>query len=466
MQRSKSLSPLPGPQTQFASTPADVAIYGGAAGGGKSYGLLLEPLRHIDLQDFSTVCFRRTIPQLRNPGGLWSESQKTYGGLNAEPKYTVMRWEFESGMSIKFAHLQHEKTVYDWQGSQIPLILFDELTHFSRTQFSYMLSRNRSTTGVPGYIRATTNPDADSWVKTLVQWWLDPATGYPIPERSGVIRYFITIQDQTYWADTAQELIEQFGPEERPKSFTFIPAKLSDNPILMEKDPNYLANLRALGRVERARLLDGNWNIRPTSGEVFQKHWFEIIEGIPADGTVVRYWDRAATEVSKKNRDPDYTVGLKMSRSNSGVFYVHDVVRLRGSPYVVEDAIKNTAKRDGLGCRIYLEQDPGSAGVAEAKNYARLLAGFDVRFNKPTQDKITRANPVSAQAEAGNVKILRADWNESFLNELQLFPDASHDDQVDALSGAFNMILLDASGEFGTSMEQEENLATAQDFDW
>ena len=178
------IRPQRGPQENFLATPADVAIYGGAAGGGKTWGLLLEPLRHIENKDFGAVIFRRTYPQIRQEGGMWDESAKLYPLLGAQPKESTLEWQFPSGARVKFAHMQYEQTRLDWQGAQIPLIEFDELTHFTKAQFFYMFSRNRSLCGVKPYIRAGTNPDADSWVAQLVEWWVDGNTGQAIPEES------------------------------------------------------------------------------------------------------------------------------------------------------------------------------------------------------------------------------------------------------------------------------------------
>ncbi|WP_082342405.1 MULTISPECIES: phage antirepressor N-terminal domain-containing protein [unclassified Shinella] len=119
--------PQPGPQTNFLASPADIAIYGGSAGGGKTWALLMEPLRHIANSQFGAVFFRRTLVQVRNEGGLWNESEKLYPCLNAKPKVAPdLSWTFPSGSSVSFAHLEHDKTVSNWQGSQIPLICFDD----------------------------------------------------------------------------------------------------------------------------------------------------------------------------------------------------------------------------------------------------------------------------------------------------------------------------------------------------
>ncbi|MDW9477072.1 hypothetical protein GOA69_33375 [Sinorhizobium meliloti] len=147
----------------------------------------MEPLRHIANPQFGAV-FRRSTVQVRNEGGLWDESEKLYPAIGASPKEHVLQWSFPPGASVSFAHLEHDKTVLNWQGSQIPLICFDELTHFSASSSRYMVSRNRSMSGVGPYTRATCNPDADSWVAELISWWIDQDTGLPIPERAGVLR--------------------------------------------------------------------------------------------------------------------------------------------------------------------------------------------------------------------------------------------------------------------------------------
>ena len=272
------IGPQQGPQSDFLASEADIAIYGGAAGGGKSFGLLLDPLRHHDNGDFGGVIFRKTSVQVRNEGGLWDESMNLYSLFNAKPRESVLNWRFPSGMSISFANLELEKDVLNYQGSQIPWQGFDELTHFSEAQFFYMISRNRSASGVKPCIRATCNPDPDSWVRKFIDWWIGP-DGYAIKERSGVLRYFIRINDTITWANSAEELKKQYGsgPEIQPKSVTFIPSKLEDNRILMEKDPAYLGNLLALNRVDRARLKDGNWNVRATAGMMFQRQWLILI---------------------------------------------------------------------------------------------------------------------------------------------------------------------------------------------
>lgn len=438
------IGPQPGPQTQFLSTPADVGLYGGAAGGGKTYGLLLEMLRHWDNKNFGAVIFRRNATQHRNQGGLWDESMRLYAPLGARPRTATLEWLFPSGGKVKFAHLEQDSSVEDWQGSQIPVMGFDELTHFTRNQFFYMLSRSRSAVaGFRPYIRATCNPDVDSWVRELIDWWIDDE-GYPIPERSGVLRYFINVENNLIWANSREEIAEKYAhlPQANlAKSFTFIPSKIYDNQILLKNDPTYLANLYALSRVDRMRLLGGNWNIRASAGTLFKKEWFPIVGAIPSGWiSVIRFWDRAATVPTPENPDPDWTRGLLLYRYPDGRFVVGDLKSTRATPGQVEALIKNVASHDGRHVRIMSQQDPGSAGKTEGEKFVQMLAGYDVRLMTTSKDKVTRAKPVSAQAEVHNVHVLRGTWNKEFFEELENFPDGNHDDIVDVLSGAFNEI--------------------------
>lgn len=430
------IRPNPGPQEAFLSCSADIALYGGAAGGGKTWAILADPLHYVNVEGFNAVMFRRTYPEIKNPGALWDASAKLYGYLQGRSREGDLTWTFPSGVQFKFSHMQHEKNRFDWQGAELAYQGWDQLEHFTRRQFFYMLSRSRSTCGVRPYIRATCNPDPDSWVKELIEWYIDEE-GDPIPERDGIIRYFARVRDDLVWADTAEELTAEGLA---PLSFCFIHARLEDNPVLVDADPHYRSNLEALPSWERAALLGGNWNTRPTAGSVFNRSWFEVVEAAPAIGRLVRYWDRAATKPSETNEDPDWTAGVLM-REAYGIYYVENVERFRDTPMRVRKRIKATAQQDdaeyGQVPQVF-EQDPAQAGKVEVQDLIRYCAGHVCRAHLPKGDKITRAGPLSAQSEAGNVKVVRGPWNREYLNELQGFPEGTHDDQVDGSSGAFN----------------------------
>lgn len=445
----ETIKPQSGPQTTFLSSPADIAIYGGGAGGGKTWGLLMEPLRHIHNPGFGAVFFRRSTVQIRNEGGLWDESAVLYPKLNGVPKEHELWWRFPSGAAVTFAHLEHDKTVRGYQGSQIPLICFDELTHFSPMQFWYMVSRNRSMCGVRPYIRATCNPDADSWVAELIAWWINQVTGLPIPERAGKLRWFVRVGEDLKWADDPAELAQYTMADGNggrmpipAKSLTFIPAKLTDNKALMAADPGYLASLLALPLVERERLLGGNWKIRPAAGLYFQRDWCKVVDAIPAGTVFVRGYDLAATPRSAENPDPDATSSTKIGRMPDGRFIIVDSTNDCLGPAGVENKVGNLATHDGKDCIISLPQDPGQAGKSQVKAFKIKLAGYTVRSSTETGDKVTRFGPFSAQAEAGNVDVLRGTWNDRWFSSLENFPAAKHDDDPDSTSRAFGEIAL------------------------
>lgn len=449
-----TIKPQPGPQERFLASSADVVLFGGAAGGGKSHALLLEPLRHMHNREFGAVLFRRTYPQITNEGGLWDSSAKIYPLLGATPRQTNLEWRFPSGATVRFAHMQHETNRFDWQGSQLPFIGFDELSHFTRQQFFYMLSRSRSTSGVRPYIRATSNPVAPNdvtggWLHEFVGWYIDD-DGYAIPARSGVVRWFVNVDDQLHWADTRAELATRFAGIE-PKSFTFIRSMLTDNPALLAADPGYMANLMALPLVEQEQLLRGNWRIAPAAGKVFNQAWFETVDAAPAGGWQCRAWDLAASEKKVAGDDPDYTAGVLVRRVGD-VYYILDCIEERLGPAHVDTLLRNTTAQDGLTTWVRWEMEGGASGKRDNRYIATLLSGYDARGVRPQGDKVTRARGLSAQAYAGNVKLVRGAWNKRWLDHMHGQPDLAHDDIMDASALAFNTLarahLLTAGGSY------------------
>ena len=443
------LTPQPGPQTAFMCSSADIVIYGGAAGGGKTFALLLEGLRHKDIAGFSGVVFRKNYTQITASGGLWDAANKIYGQVQgAKPKKTPkLHWFFSpSGARIHFAHLERDEDLQGWQGSEICYLAFDELTHFSRHQFLYMLSRNRSTCGIRPYVRATCNPDSDSWVADFISWWINQETGYPIYERSGVVRYMCVLNDTIYWGSNPHELAKEYGVNvEECKSVTFIASKLTDNKVLMAKDPSYMANLKALAEIDKERLLYGNWKIRPAAGMYFKTENFTFVDAVPKNIVAyARSWDLAATEPTPLNPDPDATAGVLMGLLDDGRVIVLDVKRKQIKANDARNLLRNMAAIDHgkyKFVQITIPQDPGQAGKAQAQSLVSMLAGYSVEIVSPTGSKEVRATPFASQVQAGNVFILKGEWNDMYLSELESFPESKHDDMVDASSDAFNKLM-------------------------
>ena len=443
-----------GPQTKFLSTTADICIFGGAAGGGKTFALLLEPLRYINQQGFNGVIFRKNYTQVTAPGGLWETSLKMYSGIRgAMPwKSPKKHWDFGGRSTLSFDYLSNDDDVFSWQGSQICFIGWDELTHFTENMFFYMLSRNRSTCGVKPYVRATCNPDSDSWVKEFISWWIDQRTGYAIPERSGVLRWFFRAEDGGVicWGDSPEDvcqainsrlpMVEHITPDDC-KSVTFITSSVYDNKALLEANPTYLSSLKALSLVNKERLLRGNWKIRPAAGLYFKREQFRIVKNVPAKiVAVARAWDLAATEITTENKDPDRTAGVLIARLANGQYIVLNAIRRACNAANVRQLVKSTGLSDRAEYKcntIHIPQDPGQAGKEQAASYTRFLAGFTVKTHVVSGSKINRAEPFSAQVQAGNVMVLEGPWNDIYLSELESFPDGAHDDLVDASSDAF-----------------------------
>lgn len=200
-------------------------------------------------------------------------------------------------------------------------------------------------------------------------------------------------------------------------------------------------SIEELRRMEQASpyVFAGQYMQRPAplEGGLFKPDQISIIDAIPA-GPIqwVRGWDLASTT------DGDWTAGLKLGRTMEGRFIIADVVRLRAGPDERDAAIVNTTAMDGRQGKVSIPQDPGQAGKTQVLYLTRSLAGYRVVSSPESGDKVTRAEPAAAQVNIGNVSMLRADWNQPFINELRMFPNGNFDDQVDALSRAFGELIV------------------------
>lgn len=283
MSETITIAPQPGFQEKVLGSPADILICGGSSGPGKTFCLLLEPIRHYLVRGFYAVIFRRTYPQIENPGGLWDKSMNLYPYIGGIAKKSSMEWAFadKSGRQLSkivFRHMQNEDDWQNYQGTEIPYFGFDELTQFERSQFFKILAWNRSTCGVKPYVRATCNPDPDSFVAELIEWYLRD-DGFPDPEKDGKLRYFVTIEDSMIWGDSKPEVYEKAKSKldqipiankmDLIKSFSFIKGEVYENRKLLDSDPQYIANLLAMSEEEQLRFLGGNWKIKISKEIIF-----------------------------------------------------------------------------------------------------------------------------------------------------------------------------------------------------
>jgi predicted phage terminase large subunit-like protein len=422
-----------------------VVFYGGSAGGGKTFALLLELARHHTVEGYSAILFRKTFPQIKNPGGLWDTAVALYsqlpGAVIRESALTIEWPKYRS--KIAFSHLQHEQDKQQHQGAQYPVIGFDEVTHFTKSQFMYLFSRNRLGMCAPKltpYIRATCNPEP-GWVRDFLAPWVDPK--YPHRARSGEVRHFFVRGDNVEWVNPDEHEITG-DPLRDPKSCTFIRSTIYDNQELLKNDPSYLTNLNSLGAVERARLLDGRWDIEE-GDRIFDREWFKLVtpDELPKRfKRLVRYWDLAGTsELEKNGYKACWTAGVLVGLDYEGNYWILDVSRYRLGPSDVQARIRRTAEDDAATwgkVEIRVEQEPGAAGKFVIESYGKYLDGFNFEGDRPTGEKTARWGPAASAAKTGRVSVLKGPWNEAFLSEVDNAPFGTYKDQVDAFAGAYS----------------------------
>ncbi len=383
-------------------------LYGGAAGGGKSVAQLMAALQYVDVPGYSAILFRKTYADLSLPGALIDMSKQWLMPFvdSKEVKWSEKdkQYIFPSGATLNFGYLESANDCYRYQGAEFQYIGIDEVTHIDPANYRYLFSRLRKAKSlqVPLRFRATANPGG-----TFGEYYYQ--------------RFFVD------------------GPE---AGRIFIGAGIDDNPYLDAEA--YKESLAELDPVERAQLLDGNWEIK-AAGDIFAKHWFISVPAsdIPAAAQRVRFWDMASTDPAKRKsrnkREPDWTVGLKLAHYQ-GLYWIEDIVRVQKTPYDVERILAETAKLDGYECAIRMEQEPGSSGEIAIDGYSRgVLRGYNFVGKSSTGSKVERASTASAASESGKVFISQRARNaQAFLNEAELFPFGAHDDTIDAFAGAFN----------------------------
>ena len=220
----------------------------------------------------------------------------------------------------------------------------------------------RSKAQGPHKVLATCNPHPDADVRPFVEWYLDQSTGIPIPERSGVVRYFAEHRGEFVFADTPEELKEQYSSTLNPQTYTFIGANVYDNPVLMERDPAYVSRLQNLKPSERARLLDGSWYVREEASKFFKRDWVTFVDTPPIEAARrVRCWDFAYTLPSEANRDPDYTASVLMSRTAAGVYTIEHANRFRKLSGEHVRGIIEQARYDGVDeVQVFIPREVGN----------------------------------------------------------------------------------------------------------
>lgn len=445
------IGPASKKQEMFLNSDATITVAGGAAGSGKTYTSLLIALKFMQHPRATGVIFRRTSKMLTAPGSIWHEAINLYTQIypNLRIRSRELELIFPNGALLKFSHMQHATNMYDHKGGQYSLVIFDEATDFDEEMVVYLLSRMRNAyVDYKPQMFMMTNPDYNSFLREWIQdYYLDQNSGIPIADKTGHKRYFFRQGNTMLWYNSLAEAEAAHGAgnESGISSFTFIGATCRDNPPLLKAQPDYISRLMSLPRVEKERLLDGSWFARVENAGLWKREWVQLVDHPNGRARKrIRAWDFAFSKPSEQYPNPDWTRGILISKDNTNVYTVEDVVSIRDRVHEVEKLVFDTALADGQDVIISIPLDPAAAAGAYAKDLQRKLAemGFMVKLTKPVKSKITRFAPFSSVTQAGFVHVVKANWNRDFFDELEVFDGdpKKKDDQVDCCSDA--MLLL------------------------
>lgn len=488
MSKNNILRPQVGAQETFINIPPEVPLvfYGGAAGGGKSYALLLYALRFVDDPEWYAIYFRKTLKQLSR--SLWREAKAMFRPLlihqtgknkgkykgkaritDSQGNYKIV---FPSGATIEFSYLTSEKdAVENWQGAQLSAAFFDEFTHFDEGSYNYIRTRMRSNSKYPSFIRCSMNPDPVHFVRHkylepfIVKDESSPKYGVLDKALNGKIRYYVFDRGNVESSWSKEDLVERF-PKSKPRQYTMVSSSLTDNPKMLENNPDYAEDLKANDPANAAMLLDGNWYYQPASNGIWERGTIQKVSysETPIDINLCRGWDKASTEPNKEKSsyDPDYTASVKIGKCGRGNYYVFgdyiedaegsQIGRFRKKSGARNELILQQSQLDGDDVKVILPLDPAAAGQIEFQEHAKELqsAGFTV-YKDPmpyNKAKLKRFEPFCSACHNGYVFFVEDSFDKKVLDylylELENFDGDKNngykDDCVDALASGFNYI--------------------------
>jgi len=439
------LAPASIPQEQFLQSDSTITLYSGSAGAGKTFAIILNLVKFAIQENSTQVVFRRTSTQLRQNGGIWQEATQVFTRMFGK-KAIIRTRDLEIYLpdynsTIKFSHLQYDSDVNSHLGAQYSVIYFDEATLFDfHTQILPLMGRLRNArVRYKPRCYFATNPMYGHPICDLIKDFYLDEEGIPIPERSNIERYYVVIDGKFTWYDTMEEA-ETLHGKGIPRSFRSIRAHVTENIPLMKNNPDYYYNLLALPPIKKKIFLDGSWFCREEEAGYYKRHFSEIVPIAPhRPAKICRSWDTASTPISTANQSPDWTRGVRMSKTKDGYYVIEDIASLRDRPHKVEELILEYAKYDPPGTFVVLNIDPGSAGLAYVDHLRKKIAELGVycKVIRSTKNKLQRFLPFSAIAEAGYSLVVEADWNEDWFEEAERFNGKKHnghDDMCDAVS--------------------------------
>lgn len=369
-------------QTKMFMRGENEAFYGGAAGGGKSDYLVVDALRDVKVPTYKGLILRKTYPQMLE---IEEKCHWLFKKLYTGAKYNASKhiWYFPSGAKIVLGSMQHTKDKHKYQGHEYDFIGFDELTHFTYEEYSYMQSRNRpSGPGTRVRMRGTGNPGGigHGWVK---QYFVQAAP----PETTNWRYHKINMPDgsvKKYWLSSA-----------------FVPSSVFDNPHILERDPLYMAKLANRGEAEMNALLYGNWD--SYEGQVFtewkndpehylDKRWTHVIEpfNIPPHWPIIRSFDWGYAK--------PFSVGWFAVDEDGRYYHIYELYGCTGKPNVgVKWEVRQIAQKireiemhvpNIKGRTVYGVADPSIFSEQNGNSYARMMEDYYVFWNPGDNTRI------------------------------------------------------------------------------
>lgn len=477
-------------------------LIGGAMGSGKSYLLQMLSTMLMDDPDTVVYMYRETLGELEGGGGLVDTCKSVYNKLK---DIIPHRWGrinkaypalfAENGAKIVFSPMQYDKDKEKARGLQFTMAGIDEANHFSKVRIEMIMSRLRSKSRHHSRAVLTCNPDPDHFLCELIKDYYLDDNGDPIQERAGHIRYLYRKSGSYYWANSREELGEQFDiPKEKLQekilSFSFIPMTIYDNPDLLNDEPGYLANLEAMDDVEKARNLYGNWFARSKGSGVFERNWIRGEKGervkklidIPKNCIAMRGVDKAYQLPSEENPSPDYTALSPLILKDKDGFYwllgnynnrITDEIAFTNTYKPIIGRFKKLAgerdnlialqmKTDKANSKTYQYQEPklvlAKDNGAGSSDYISTLARMveegikvekDTTISNVAGKKMQDFLAFTKACQDGLVFIVEETWDkdtlETWYSELEAFTGQRSngyrkDDFVDSTSICFNCI--------------------------
>lgn len=490
----EDVRPQKGRQTELfqmiANQEADFYMIGGSRFGGKSEVISMVDLLFAGDPKYRSIKFRRQFDEIMGANGLWEKAENQYVWFDAKSNKSDKSWTFPSGAKSFYRHMFLEGDEESHRGKGYSAVIFDEINQFTWNQVKMLQTCLRSEANMDSFMIGTLNPDRDSWCMDFVEWYLDPATGFPDPEKCGKVRHYLIVDgkpvfgpDEQFFIDNHYDLVNPVvnlntGERNyvRPKKFVFYFFNIFDNEIGMKMNPTYISELNGLPEHERQTQLFGNWFSAPKNASPFSRDMLKGLSPneppvtVPDNAVCVRAWDKAYKEPSEVYPYPDYSANIKMYKDSLCNLYIvadfdtdlhdnfkdgEDIIygRFRKNVGVRNEWMLRQAFHDGMDCTVVIPQE-GGAGVGEYEQLRAMFKeeGFKVQ-GAPTGNKkggkALRFATFCAEAEQGHVYIVRDSFPNkatlnAFLSELEKFcPDEDgkwrstatiKDDWVDCVS--------------------------------